>query len=82
MNFGGPYLGFIAVKNFLFKKIPGRICGMTTDINGNKGFVLTFQNKLNSISGEKKQRSNITTNVALMAIFRLFTCLLWEEQDL
>ncbi len=69
LNYGGPYLGIFATRwdRKLVRQMPGRLIGLTEDIEGNRAFAMILQSREQHIRRERAT-SNITTNEALMAI--------------
>ena len=79
VSFGGPHYGFIAAREEFTRRMPGRIVGETTDVTGERGYVLTLQTREQHIRREKAT-SNITTNQTLLALGGLITlCWLGPE---
>lgn len=67
MGFGGPHVGLFATLEKFVRQMPGRLCGVAYDKNGNRGFVLTLSTREQHIRREKAT-SNICTNQGLIAL--------------
>ncbi|GJM21633.1 MAG: glycine dehydrogenase [Planctomycetota bacterium] len=65
--YGGPGFGFLATLMENVRQMPARIAGETTDHDGNRAVVLTFQTREQHIR-RSKATSNICTSQQLMAL--------------